>query len=93
MGQHLFTKTLIIFKLPSKCSSKSFAFFLKETKFCDVSQASTTSCILLLMFLSIRALEHARRVEDTFILAAVVACTVFAKGLANSRVAMKARSN
>jgi hypothetical protein len=45
------------------------------------------------MLFSIRALEHARRVEDTFILAAVVEGRIFAKGLENYRVAMKACSN
>jgi hypothetical protein len=45
------------------------------------------------MLFSIRALEHARRVEDTFIFAAVVEGTIFAKELANFDVAMKACSN
>jgi hypothetical protein len=45
------------------------------------------------MLFSTRALEHARREEDTFILVTVVAGTIFAKGLANYGVAMKACSN
>jgi hypothetical protein len=45
------------------------------------------------MLFSIRDLGNARRVEDTFILAAVVAGAFFAKGLKNSGVAMKASSN
>jgi hypothetical protein len=45
------------------------------------------------MLFSTRALENARRVEDTFILVVVVADTVFSKGLENYGVAMKACSN
>jgi hypothetical protein len=45
------------------------------------------------MLFSIRDLEHARRVKVTFIFIAVVKGTIFAKGLANSGVAMKAYSN
>jgi hypothetical protein len=58
--------------------------------FCDVSQASVTNCILFLMLFSTRDLYDARRVEDTFILAVVVAGTFIAKGMANSGVVMKA---
>jgi hypothetical protein len=45
------------------------------------------------MLFSTRDLEHARRVEDNFIFAAVVEGTIFAKRLKNSSVAMKAYSN
>jgi hypothetical protein len=45
------------------------------------------------MLLSTRALDDARREEDTFILAAVLTDTFFAKGLENSGVEMKASSN
>ena len=58
----------------------------------DVSQASVTRCILLLMLFSTRDLEHARRVEDTFILVVVVKGMNFSKGLTNYGVAMKACS-
>jgi hypothetical protein len=45
------------------------------------------------MLFSTRDREHARRVEDTFIFVAVVAGTIFSKGLTNSGVARKAYSN
>jgi len=81
------------FKFSCKCSCKSFALFWKEAIFFYVSQASVTSWIIFLMLFSTRALEDARRVEDTFILAVVVSGMFLAKGLANSRVAMKSSSN
>jgi hypothetical protein len=45
------------------------------------------------MLLSTRAIDDARRVDDTFILVAMVAGTFFANGLENFGVAMKASSN